>query len=450
MVTHCRAKILPVAAICLVSALATATVSANETQGAGPTAGIGGFESLFRGTSSTNDEMMKRITDEAESGNIQSEIYLGEYYERSNPSLSIYWYTMAAKKNSNDAARALVVIYLRDGNTDMALSWLRTMVDNGSMEAAYDYGNIVLRSLSAHGNTNNDKSIAEGLKYMNIAANGGSGEALHDLAGFYFSGRFVPKNSVKALELELKAAKTGNVSAMMGLYFVLNQPSLTEKDTEEARNFLLKETEGGNMVASDVAGMSMVFAHGFQKDEKKGAELVAASANSGVVFAEADLGFLYRNGLGVAKDDKKATEWYEKAAEAGSMDGLYNAAMAYINGVGVDKNPGKGVELLRKAAEKGLASAQFNLAKILLEGKIVPVDESDGVRFLTAAANSMLPDADYMLGMMYIEGRVVEKNTAKGSTYVKLAAMNGNKDAISEVEKLGIGSIPNQPSVSSK
>jgi TPR repeat protein len=61
-------------------------------------------------------------------------------------------------------------------------------------------------------------------------------------------------------------------------------------------------------------------------------------AEQGNVFAQLNLGWMYRNGRGVPDQDVKAFNWYRKAAEQGNVKAQYNLGQMYANGEGVPED----------------------------------------------------------------------------------------------------------------
>ena len=53
-------------------------------------------------------------------------------------------------------------------------------------------------------------------------------------------------------------------------------------------------------------------------------ELLMPLANNGNIEAQANIGFLYQNGLGVDRDIKKAINWLTEAADRGSGMAAHN------------------------------------------------------------------------------------------------------------------------------
>ncbi len=78
-------------------------------------------------------------------------------------------------------------------------------------------------------------------------------------------------------------------------------------------------------------------------------------AERGDAEAQANLGFMYREGLGVPRDDAEAAKWYLKAAEQGDAAYQYNLGHMYDYCLDATQGIAEVVKWYRKAAEQGHA-----------------------------------------------------------------------------------------------
>ena len=106
-----------------------------------------------------------------------------------------------------------------------------------------------------------------------------------------------------------------------------------------------------------------------------------ARAEEGDADAQADLGFMYRQGLGVRQDDAEAVRWYRLAADQGHAEAmdilgyLYSAPDVFAGGERVPHDYVDAVRWLRLAAEQGGADGMFSLGSMYLDGNGVPQDD---------------------------------------------------------------------------
>lgn len=84
-------------------------------------------------------------------------------------------------------------------------------------------------------------------------------------------------------------------------------------------------------------------------------------AESGIAWAQADLGSLFADGIVLTEDDTEAVRLYTLAAEQGYAGAQTNLGVMYANGEGVTQNRANAVLWLRRAAAQGDRIAQNNL-----------------------------------------------------------------------------------------
>ena len=80
------------------------------------------------------------------------------------------------------------------------------------------------------------------------------------------------------------------------------------------------------------------FAAAERKDYATAFKLWRPLAEQGNVFAQNNLGVMYKNGQGVLQDYKEAIKWYRLAAEQGNASAQFNLGVMYKNGYGVTQD----------------------------------------------------------------------------------------------------------------
>ncbi|MDE3020431.1 MAG: sel1 repeat family protein [Pseudomonadota bacterium] len=88
------------------------------------------------------------------------------------------------------------------------------------------------------------------------------------------------------------------------------------------------------------------------------------SANQGNAYGEANLGYMYHNGLGVSKDDVQAVSWYQKAAEQDNALAEYDLGWMYEKGYGVSQDYARAMSLYQKAATNRYYLAPANIGNL--------------------------------------------------------------------------------------
>jgi len=97
-------------------------------------------------------------------------------------------------------------------------------------------------------------------------------------------------------------------------------------------------------------------------------------AEQGNLFAQYDLGQMYRYGVGVPQNYKEAARWYRLAAEQGHFYAQFDLGWMYSDGKGVLQDDEEAARWYRLAAEQGHAPAQNNLGAMYWTGVGAPKD----------------------------------------------------------------------------
>ena len=98
-----------------------------------------------------------------------------------------------------------------------------------------------------------------------------------------------------------------------------------------------------------------------QKEYTKAFNELQPLAEQDHVYAQLNLGRIYRDGLGVEKNAKEAFKWFEKAANQGSNDGLHHLGNSYASGKGAMKNKALAMQSYKKAADNGHAASMHSM-----------------------------------------------------------------------------------------
>jgi len=173
-----------------------------------------------------------------------------------------------------------------------------------------------------------------------------------------------------------------------------------------------------------------------------------ALAEQGNVYAQYNLGFMYRHGKSAVRDYKKAMKWFRKAADQGYAHAQSNLGDMYRLGNGVKRDDTEAAKWYRKAADQGDAYAQYKLGGLYDEGEGVRRDAKEAVRWLRKAADQGYILARYKLGLiyrlaaeqgyyvaqnnlgtMYANGEGVLQDNKKAHMWFNIARSNGHDDA---------------------
>ena len=93
-------------------------------------------------------------------------------------------------------------------------------------------------------------------------------------------------------------------------------------------------------------------------------KLFKSSADQGHLFAQYNLGVMYRFGEGVIEDYKEAAKWYHLAADQGLADAQHHLGVMYQNGHGVLQDNKKAHMWYNIARSRGSYWVHYNIKSI--------------------------------------------------------------------------------------
>jgi len=135
----------------------------------------------------------------------------------------------------------------------------------------------------------------------------------------------------------------------------------------------------------------------------------------------------------------------QRRAKAGDAPAQYELGMMYYEGRGAPRNYEEAAELFFRSALSDHAhtlDAKFYFGKMCLEGKgVLQKNNLDGVKrqgltALREAANKCHECAQLYCGKIYFEGKVVERDVAEAYKWYKMAAAQGNEEAVKKLDEL--------------
>lgn len=152
-----------------------------------------------------------------------------------------------------------------------------------------------------------------------------------------------------------KAAASFYAEAEYGLFIVYNDPESPFKDSNKAKEYIIKSADHGYHDAQgELAGIYMDGNQelGFTKDLTKANKYWEMAASQGDPVASYCLGINYLQGNGVPKNMSEAFFWIDSSSRAGLWEAQGLAAEFYEKGIATKKDLQKAAEL-RKLAESG-------------------------------------------------------------------------------------------------
>lgn len=155
-----------------------------------------------------------------------------------------------------------------------------------------------------------------------------------------------------------------------------------------------------------------------------------ATAESGDVDAQFELGLLYYNGEEVQKNEVASTAWFRVAAEQGDKGAQYNLGIAYEKGTGVEADEREALKWFIKAAKQNDPGAQMNLGLYYQLGKGVKKDYKKAEEWFSKAVAQGYAPAMFNLAVLYGDPQAEMLNPEKVMSLYQKAAKLGNLGAL--------------------
>ena len=159
-------------------------------------------------------------------------------------------------------------------------------------------------------------------------------------------------------------------------------------------------------------------------------------AEAGDGQAMNNLGVLYDLGQGVEPDMGRALHWFAESAKTGHPSGMSNYGRMLEQGRGIEANPAEAARWFDLAARQGQPEAQYNLGMLYELGRGVSQDFKAAAAWYSRAAAQQQTEALFRLGHFYRLGQGVTKNPARAVLLLYAAAMNGEPNAMKDLEDM--------------
>ena len=156
-------------------------------------------------------------------------------------------------------------------------------------------------------------------------------------------------------------------------------------------------------------------------------------AEAGDPEAQANVGYMYEEGLGVSQQFDAAVSWYEKAAASGSMQANHNLGMIYAEGRG---KPQSWVRALRyfEVAASDIPASRYMIGYTFFQGEGNVQNRPRAFREFMDAALDGYADAQYMIAFMYLDGSGIPKQPMQAYVWASLAHENDQSQAAELVD----------------
>jgi len=257
-----------------------------------------------RGSLGTNDmaQAVRYYTFAAERGYGQSQVNLGILYHSGDgiprdTEAAMKWFRPAAEGGHTTAMVEIGRLY-RFGqgvptNFPEARKWFELAADKGSSLGQFNLGLLY----AAEGQP------TEAARAVQKAADQGSTDAMTELYCYYWEGRGVPSDEVKAMEWLTKAAEAKNPRAEYLMGFRCNDERYVKPDKAlEAFQWFRRSAEQNFANGLHHLGLCYLEGEVVERDEARALELIRSAADTGVTEAMKDLAGVYARGIGEPRD----------------------------------------------------------------------------------------------------------------------------------------------------
>lgn len=251
--------------------------------------------------------------------------------------------------------------------------------------------------------------------------------------------------------LEFEAGTHHNEPAVRGIVIFEYHSSKKQSDFHHVFTDNLVLARKGDMFAQYNLGLIYRDGMGVPPDPEQALEWFAKAAEQGYAPAQFALGSLYYTGMGTERDYETAFSLFQRAAAQDHALAQYTLGIMYDSGRGVRRNELRALDWYRLSAANGCALAQYNLGVIYYRGRLVQQDYAVALEWYTKAAEQNDAEAQYNLGLMYYRGQGTAKNLTEAFRWLTMAAQNGVPDAepvltdiIDEMDAEAVGAARNQ------
>ena len=258
-------------------------------------------------------------------------------------------------------------------------------------------------------------------------AEGGSVQAMRNLAELYLGGRGVRRDPEEAGRWLRLAADSGDAAAQNDLGLLYGGGLGVEQDHAEAVRWFRLSADQGEATAQFNLGLRYDKGEGVAQNLAEAARLYRQAGEQGHAAAQFHLGGMHDEGRGVAKGSDEAINWYRQAAQQGHVHAQFNLGAVFADGLG---DPAQAVGWYRLAGNQGHPAAQNNLGLMYSRGLGVPQNDAEAMRWYRLAAEQGGADAQFNLGAMYAQGRGVPQDLVTAYSWIIHAIEGAPADAI--------------------
>lgn len=314
----------------------------------------------------------------------------------------VYWHQVMIQQGNALAMNSLGFFYSNKQDNFLARKWFKQGMEAGSVAAKVNFadelfytpenerekqeGLELLKSAAEAGDEVamynfagiliNQGNTAQGVLYLNRAAEKGLADSMHSLGLCYLNGIGVPTDDEIAFQWFEKAALEGCVKSMKQVIGLCHEKG-TQKDLETALYWTEKAAYSGDVKSMVVLGEAFRLGVGTQKNLQTARIWYQKAIGLGDTHSFVPLGKLH-----LAEEDyKQAAACFQKAADLGEPEAMGSLGALFLEGKGVEKDVEKGIEWAKKAANKDDPTAIFNLGAVYYNGVIKAKNDPEAIKW---------------------------------------------------------------------
>lgn len=387
--------------------------------------------------------MFEVLLAQAEDGNTDSMVKLGDIYLHGNDEYNItpnygkaynYYRTAYAKGNQEATAKVGICHYYGYGvnkDYDEAFKLFSIGASEEKDIARYYLGVCYAKGLGTKKSKKQskkellkiekwyDQDIISAMEKEQVQIPGveilnNDGTWSHLLGGGFDEEKIVVKiesavtdgTTVPDIEFQASLGKV-KAQALIGKIYLYGLKN-TAVNYDKALKWLTKAEKAGN--ASAICDMGYCYANGYgvPQNIQKAWELYQKAASMGYSPAYVILGNYYFMGSdNVEQNDRDAADNWQTAAHMGDVVGLYKLGLCYKYGIGVEQNETEAIKWLTKSAKKNYGKAQYELGNYYLFAK----DYKNAYKWLDKSKKNGIPEAKKLIDQLFFaDGKLKSEN----------------------------------------
>ncbi len=312
------------------------------------------------------------------------------------------------------------------------------------------YAMVVLGACSQYGFFGFEQDLPKSRAFFEKAAVFDIAEGKYCLAQSMLSDQNENSDPKKYYALIEAAAAYGLIEAKLRLCDCYKK-GVGVKRSQKKEIALLEELAQAG-VAEGNHKLSLYYADGSHRSEKKSRDCLEKACAAGLPAALREMGWRFEKGKFTRPDLNEALRYYRLSLEQepDHPGTLYNTAKILLSGDNAPKEAyeGEGLDCLKKAAAAEYPQALFTLSSMYLEGSYgFQKDEDRARECLLKAGEGNCVEALLMLGRFYREGTLFPKDLNESFKYYSAAAQRASSEGLYQtglMYRAGLGCPKNE------